>query len=248
MKGKCTLAAAIIAALGVSCSMRTDRSQVKYTDTNVIAVVLGKKITTEDKEELDGIIFGALLERYANENKIQATRMELDQFVEKTETKAKELQAEWLRDRAALRTELKSSALSDRERKEKESRLQTIEHILKSTRDVENETKGMEKQRRSSERTVAQHFVRTWKINKALYVQYGGRVIFQQAGVEPVDAYRDFLKDEEKKGSFQILDRRYEASFWRYFTNDTMHTFYSKDEGARFINTPWWMMEEASAD
>jgi len=23
-----------------------------------------------------------------------------------------------------------------------------------------------------------------------------------------------------------------------------MHTFYSKEEGAKFINTPWWMMEQ----
>jgi hypothetical protein len=69
-------------------------------------------------------------------------------------------------------------------------------------------------------------------------------VIFQQAGVEPLDAYRDFLREQEKIGAFRILDRRYEASFWRYFTNDDMHTFYAKDEGAKFINTPWWMMEQ----
>ena len=93
-------------------------------------------------------------------------------------------------------------------------------------------------------RQMAQNLVRMWKINKALYEKYGGRVIFQQAGVEPIDAYRDFLKEEEKKGSFQILDKQYKAGFWRYFTDDAMHAFYSKDDGAKFINTPWWMMED----
>ena len=48
--------------------------------------------------------------------------------------------------------------------------------------------------------------------------------------------------------AFQILDKKYEALFWRYFTNDAMHTFYSKDDGAKFINTPWWMMEQSSEE
>ncbi|MBM2840094.1 MAG: hypothetical protein HW412_622, partial [Bacteroidetes bacterium] len=29
------------------------------------------------------------------------------------------------------------------------------------------------------------------------------------------------------------------------FTDDGMHTFYSKGDGAKFINTPWWLMEES---
>jgi hypothetical protein len=105
-------------------------------------------------------------------------------------------------------------------------------------------SKGMEDQMRLMKRQIAQQFVKSWKINKALYAQYGGRVIFQQAGVEPLDAYRDFLKEQEKKGAFQIIDKQYEPEFWRYFTNDAMHRFCDKNEGAKFINTPWWMMEE----
>jgi hypothetical protein len=62
-------------------------------------------------------------------------------------------------------------------------------------------SKGMEDQMRLMKRQIAQQFVKSWKINKALYAQYGGRVIFQQAGVEPLDAYRDFLKEQEKKGA-----------------------------------------------
>lgn len=46
------------------------------------------------------------------------------------------------------------------------------------------------------------------------------------------------------KGAFRILDKKYEASFWRYFTNVAMHRFYPKGEGEEFIDTPWWQMEE----
>ena len=223
---------------------QTDQPGATDADKDVIAVVLGKKLTVKDKDKLNGLIFGALLEQFAKDNKIEPTEEELDAFVLKTEEKERQHQIKFEEDRKKLLAELKSATLSERERKDKESQLQTIESILKTTREMKEQTKGMEEQLRSMKRQMAQQFVRRWKINKALYAKYGGRVIFQQAGVEPLDAYRDFLKEKEKKGSFQILDKRYEASFWRYFTNDAMHTFYSKDDGAKFINTPWWMMEE----
>lgn len=119
-----------------------------------------------------------------------------------------------------------------------------IESILKTTREAEDRTKGMEDKMRAMKRNMALHFVKTWKINKSLYERYGGRVIFQQAGPEPLDAYRSFLKEQEKKGAFQIVNKDYEAPFWKYFVTDSMHTFYSKDDGAKLMNTPWWLLDK----
>ena len=147
-------------------------------------------------------------------------------------------------DRVRLMQELKDASLSSREREDKEGRLKTIESILKMTSEVKEQSEEMKEQMRPMKRQMAEQFVRAWKINKVLYKKYGGRVIFQQAGVEPLDAYREFLKEQEKNGSFQIIDKQYEPGFWRYFTNDAMHTFYSGEDGEKFINTPWWMMEE----
>ena len=212
------------------------------SNTNVIAIVLGKKLTINDKNNLSGLILGALLEEFAKENKIEPTEKELNTFILKMEEKKKQHQIKFEQDREKLLKELKSTALSVQDRKEKKSQLETIERILKTNCQVKKQTKGM----KEPWRPIAQQVVRIWKINKALYTKYGGRVIFQQAGVEPIDAYRDFLKDQQKKGSFHILDKKYEASFWEYFTNDAMHTFYSKEDGAKFINTPWWLMEEAA--
>ena len=215
------------------------------SDSDVIAVVLGEEITVEDKDRLDGLIFGALLEQFAKDNKIEPTEEELDVFVVKTEEKERQHQLEFEENRKRLVAELKATTLSERERQDKESQLQTIESILKTTREMKEQTRGMQEQLRPMKRQMARQFVGTWKINKTLYAKYGGRVIFQQAGVEPLDAYRDFLREQEKNGAFQILDKQYEAPFWRYFTNDAMHTFYSKDDGAKFINTPWWMIEQS---
>jgi hypothetical protein len=240
-----TRIAALTIVLAVSCFAQTDSPKTGATDTNVIAVVLGKKITAAEKDKLNGLIFGPLLRQFAMENKIEPTEEELNAFVLKLEDQQRQHRIEMAADRDKLKAELKSSSLSDREREQKASRLKTIESILKIRRVTKEQTKGVGEQVPPMMRRLAQRFVTPWKTNKALYDRYGGRVIFQQAGFEPLDAYREFLKEQEKKGAFQIIDKQYEPEFWRYFTNDVMHTFCKKDDGAKFINTPWWTTEEA---
>jgi hypothetical protein len=91
-------------------------------------------------------------------------------------------------------------------------------------------------------RDTAGDIIRQWKINKALYEQYGGRIIYQQLGPEPLDAYREFLRQREADGAFVIRDPAIETSFWRYFTDDSIHDFMtpgSADEARAFTTPPW---------
>lgn len=81
MKGM--LAAVVSVVLAGSCFAQTARPKTEASGTNVIATVLGKKITANEKEKLDGVILGALLRKYAEENKIEPTEAELDAFVAK---------------------------------------------------------------------------------------------------------------------------------------------------------------------
>jgi hypothetical protein len=84
--------------------------------------------------------------------------------------------------------------------------------------------------------------IRQWKLNRALYEQYGGRVIFQQAGPEPLDAYRRYLEERQAAGELAIHDKSLEGAFWRYFTDDSMHDFYelgSDAESRAFTVPPW---------
>jgi len=231
-------------ALALSCFAQTSRPQPVAKDTNIIAVVLGKQIIASETNELTGIILGSLMEQFAKENRIEPTPEELDALTRKTDETGKQAQIRMQEERTGLIQELKKPSLSGSEREKKEARLKRLERLLKYQADCEKESRENEEQARSMKREVALSFVKPWKINQALHRKYGGRVAFQQAGVEPLDAYRDFLKEQEKKGNFKILDRTCSTSFWGYFTNDAMHTFYSKEEGAKFINTPWWMMEQ----
>jgi len=212
---------------------------------DTLAIVLGRAITAEEKENLNSIIMGTLVEKYARDNGIEPTKEELDDFVRRSEEMDKQQHEQFLKDRVRLRKELSSSTLTERERKDKSSHLESIESILKSDEEQKKHLGLSEEQLRASGRNVAKHFVQSWKINNSLFERYGGRVIFQQAGPEPVDAYRDFLREQERKGSFKILKKELESSFWKYFTNDKMHTFYPNEEGAKYMQTPWWLMEKS---
>ena len=84
--------------------------------------------------------------------------------------------------------------------------------------------------------------IERWKINRALYEEYGGRIIFQQLGPEPLDAYRTFLEERERAGDFQIDDKPLADAFWRYFTDDSIHVFMeagSAQEKKAFSVPPW---------
>ncbi len=56
------------------------------------------------------------------------------------------------------------------------------------------------------------------KVGRALYRQYGGgRVRLTMFGPEPIDAMEQFLKNQERRGSFSIPDPQGRAIIWSVF-------------------------------
>jgi hypothetical protein len=91
-------------------------------------------------------------------------------------------------------------------------------------------------------RDMGRSMIRQWKLNRALYRQHGGRIIFQQLGPEPLDAYRRYLEERQAAGDFVIHDAALKDTFWRYCTDDAMHSFYepgSAAEAQAFETPPW---------
>jgi len=89
---------------------------------------------------------------------------------------------------------------------------------------------------------IAEAFIKQWKISRALHQQYGGRIIFQQGGPEPLDAYRRFLEERQAAGDFSIEDPALEAGFWRYYRDESIHSFYepgSAEEAKALDAEPW---------
>lgn len=99
-----------------------------------------------------------------------------------------------------------------------------------------DEAAQLETMRRDMTRSI----IRQWKINQRLYGEYGGRVIYQQLGPEPLDAYRRFLEERQRAGAFTIIEKSFEAPFWSYFTDDALHTFFEPGSEASAFSTPPW--------
>jgi len=95
---------------------------------------------------------------------------------------------------------------------------------------------------RAAREEIAGAFILQWKLNKALYEQYGGRIIFQQGGPEPLDAYRKFLEASQARGDFSLVGGPLETEFWRYYRDDSIHSFFtpgSPEEKQAFAAPPW---------
>ena len=91
-------------------------------------------------------------------------------------------------------------------------------------------------------RGMAESMMRNWKTNKALYQQYGGRIIYQQLGPEPLDAYLAFLEEAKSAGRFSLSKPELEATFWAFFRDEDRHSFMpagSDDEARAFAEPPW---------
>ena len=95
---------------------------------------------------------------------------------------------------------------------------------------------------REARNSIARAFIQQWKVNGMLYRQYGGRIIYQQGGPEPLDAYRKFLEENQARGDFRIDDAALDESFWRYYRTDTLHSFYKSGsrEAKRALSVPPW--------
>ena len=91
-------------------------------------------------------------------------------------------------------------------------------------------------------RAMADSIITRWKIGRALYREYGGRIIYQQLGPEPLDAYRQYLQGLQQSGALTLCDDDAADYFWGYFTDEQRHSFMasgSDDEKNAFSVPPW---------
>lgn len=251
---------AIISIIILSCFAASGMCE---TET---AIVLGKKISSSDIEpgtetleknkdkmnekefdrwlkqyresRLRGLIFGTLFEKYISDNNIAATDEEVKELNHGVKRNLEKLKVEQEEYRSKLVKELETPNLDEKKKKELESRIETLDRGTERLKEERPET--------ASTTEEGKRVIKIWKANKTLFEKYGGRVIFQQGGPEPLDAYREFLREQEKSGQFEFKDSNAADMFWNYFTNEKMHTFCKDLEKAKkMIQTPWWVNEDS---
>lgn len=194
----------------------------------LVAEVLGMEIRTKDVSIMQAVIGQKLLEKYAKQQKIEVSQKDIDLYVADVDAfmakDRKSREAEMLK----IQEKLKSGSLSKKEKENLLSSLTVLESLQKMEVQQDKEKAMDPKGALKDKQTVAKTFIKQELINKALYKQYGGRIIAQQMGAEPYDAMHKFLKEEEKNGSFKIIDKSFEAPFWNYYADESTHSFYKK--------------------
>lgn len=160
-----------------------------------------------------------------------------DAYVSRLERALQKDRAVQAARRDALKRQLAAPGLSETERGLLAARLDDATRML----DALAAPAGDPQELQAARDQVAAAFIRQWKINRALHRQYGGRIIFQQGGPEPLDAYRRFLEEHQARGDFVFLDKDLEAAFWRYYRTDAIHSFFppgSNAEAQAFATPP----------
>jgi hypothetical protein len=227
-------------AVAVALAAGAAQAQAVHGDPRspVTARVLGTAVHTQDAEEVRSVVLDRLTDRYAAEKGITVTQAEKDAYARNARAALAADRAGYERRRDALRRKLAAPGLGEAERTTLTAELDSANRTIADL--TPPATPSAEDQ--AARQQIAEAFIRQWKINQALYRQYGGRIIFQQGGPEPLDAYRRFLVEREARGDFAILSPAVETAFWRYYLTDSIHSFYrpgSAEEAKAFASPPW---------
>jgi hypothetical protein len=235
---------AVLSTLSFACTSLVAQAQTieGNPDAPLAARVLGVEIHTSDPDELRYWVLRKLTDRYAAEQGVEVTPREIDAYVEGMARLAEKDRRQREARQEEIDHRLAAPNLDEAERKALSSELQSLNQLQGDLDELSGRDTQDAEETRQARRTFAAAFILQWKINQALYREYGGRIISQQGGPEPLDAYRRFLEEQQKEGNFKILNKDLEVAFWRYYLTDAIHSFLPPGSEAekQAFQTPWW--------
>ena len=200
------------------------------------------QVRTKNPVEMQAVINQKLFQEYAKQNKIEASEEDINSYIALIDGFMRDDRKNNEARRDKIQEQLKAGSLSAEQTKQLQSELADLAVLHKQALAEDGASKEEKEEVLKVRQTMAKSTIEQWMTNKALYLQYGGRIIGQQMGPEPLDAMHTFLKEQQKKGAFKILEQSFEAPFWEYFVNESKHVFYkqgSEEEQHAFTKAPW---------
>ena len=86
---------------------------------------------------------------------------------------------------------------------------------------------------------IAEKQVMQFQTERALFDEFGGKVIFRQSNPQmPIDAYKALLNRYRKNNQLQIIDSALKEAFWNVFTPPFQYEI--APENVDFTQ-PWWL-------
>jgi hypothetical protein len=192
------------------------------------------------QERFRGIVWSAVFSDFAGKRHIEPTDAEVESQIRSTRKFMEEDKVKREKDRQALIKELKSPTITEKRRKEAQEYLDVLERSREMDEKIRKMRSGpgSEEVKRKAELNVARMWVKQWKVNQALYREFGGRIVFQQAGWEPIDAYRAVLEQYEKQKAFVVHDPSLRDAVYSYFTLKFVYA--GEKQGKFYFERPWW--------
>ena len=217
-----------------------DSRQIGLKKRRLNAQQFSTWMTDYQRERITSLIIGPIFQNYAKAQKLGPQAAEVQAFVYAMHQDRKQNLIRWRRQKSDLQDRLKERGLPPAEEEKFKASIAQLEKKIDKTYRVEQQQELNTDQAVSTEKNIAEEAVRNWKLNRSLYSRYGGGIIAKQTGPEPIDAYRSFLEEHEKQGTFIIFDPHLRQLFWDYFVNDRSHTFYPQEEVKQIFDQPSW--------
>jgi len=209
-------------------------------DAPLVARVFDDTIRIRRSAEARQAILVRLLERYAAGKGIVAEPAEIDAYADMLRQILQADRARWASRLEEIDKRLALRSLTETERKGLAAEREALRALLRSDAAETASTRTLED--KYFIRPLSAGFVKQWKVDRALYQQYGGRIAVELGTPEPVDAYLRFLEESRDRGDFQLLAPELEREFWWPFRTDAMHTFLvpgSPEEARTYATPPW---------
>jgi len=191
-------------------------------------------------EALRARVWSAVFADFARQRSIEPTAAEIESHIRNHRRMQAEGEVHRQQERERLTRELKSPDLSEPKRRQAQQYLDTLNKLNEYDAKFRQERRdpGRDKIWQAAERRVAEHWVKGWKLNQALYREFGGRIIFQQAGWEPIDAYRQLLDQYAARKAFVVHDAKLREAVYSYFKHNFVYADVAK---AKFyFEKPYW--------
>lgn len=85
--------------------------------------------------------------------------------------------------------------------------------------------------------------VAQWKFNKSVYDRFGGRLLNDIMGMEPLDAMRQWLEEEEREGAFTFTNDGLRDLFYARYKRDYGSSIVVGVEAKKLMSKPFWERE-----
>lgn len=234
------VAGCLMAALTLAVSVQGQ--QVPGGKREPIGEVLGQPVFRDSiragmgfpvRDELHRLFTTPILEKYRKEHQaeIEPTEGEIVAvaafFDRKHRERLGDSEAGLRNDLGAVEKQLKQEGLAKEKR-----------------RQLELEKLSLQARLNPPGRPFAMFMLGNWKFQKHLHDHFGGgRILWQQGGIEAFDAYLKWLQSREKAGDFIITDSVLRDKYYEYWTKTNHGAFLTGDKERikRELLEPEWM-------